>query len=544
MKKLFLFLFVFILCGAQISAEAYTTLIHHKDGRVFAVETNQIDSITHITDWIDNSYYDLTDSIIYPPHMNAMMGTLLQAQAGIPNSMLCNEENKEALFSQNADYQREGTSWTHVGMFSLIDDDLIDQFIPSCYGSQHISNSDKRVGGYFSLLYPFLKSLEIKHGIPLTCGLAVEGHRVGFTGFSTPTDNCSLNENGRLAQQLVSHANWECLCHSMTAMISPDGSLFLVDSLTSPDAIDILANGKWAGNYSFYTAGVYDKKTKKNYTVSSDHTQWKETPLKYIQPYYFDKKTNKWIYNESYPVDYQVGEWKRRADSIGFTYEDIMVHWANTTTSPIIRDSRRFFSTSVDPGMGNGVNNVPLGSTIHRITTISGNDNAYSTKRYNELKNAVDNAFASKGWLVLMSHFYLVNYYNGYLDDVDYPEIEDEYNQEWINPLVYEEIISMTENNYWENPPARLGISNWGEWRPAKGTQLWALYQIFEYAIGKGLQNVSPSKGVEIIGNKVNIGTYRDQGLYPREKNMQLMPIDNCYYVVGADGSIKYHSEK
>ena len=107
-----------------------------------------------------------------------------------------------------------------------------------------------------------------------------------------------------------------------------------------------------------------------------------------------------------------------------------------------------------------------------------------------------------------------------------------------------EELRNMDENNYWENPPVRLGIKNWGEWRPAKGTQLWGIYKILEYAISKKMQNVSPSEGFAIMKNKVNIGVYRDCGLYPREKEMELRPLDKCYYVVGADGSIKYESHK
>ena len=77
----------------------------------------------------------------------------------------------------------EAPEWTHAGMFTLIDDDACDEFIPSSYAGQSIRNSDKKVGGYFSLLYPFLKSLEVKHNISLTCGIAAEGHRIGLTRF-------------------------------------------------------------------------------------------------------------------------------------------------------------------------------------------------------------------------------------------------------------------------------------------------------------------------------------------------------------------------
>ena len=190
---------------------------------------------------------------------------------------------------------------------------------------------------------------------------------------------------------MTSHSSWECLCHSMTARISPDNSIYIVDSLNSDDAFDILANGKWAGEYSFYTAGVYDRKTKKNYTISSSRTSWVETLPKYIQPYCLDRKTSKWVYNESYPNEYQLGEWKRRADLLGFTYPDILVFCGNTTAAPLIIESRKYFSYSVDPtGYKNGVNVLPLSATIHRISATTGNDNAYNTARYNLLKNALE----------------------------------------------------------------------------------------------------------------------------------------------------------
>ena len=544
MKKRHLYLLAFILCASYANAQEYTTFLHLKDGRIFAIATDHIDSITHSAEDIDASYYNLTDSIVYPSYTAEMNSLLLRVASGASNSELCREANMDALFAQNARYEREGEEWTHPGMFTLIDDDVIDEFIPSSYAGQSISDSDKKVGGYFSLLYPFLKSLEVKYDVNLTCGLSVEGQRVGLTNYWSEQDECKLNENGQLVQQLTRHTGWECLCHSMTARISPERSVCIVDSLTSHDAKEILTNGRNSGAFSFSTAGVYDRLTGKNYTISADRTTWIETPTKYIQPYCYDKKTGQWIYNDTYPIDYQLGEWKRRADSLGFVYPDILVYCGNTTAAPLIRASREYFSHSVDPGMSNGVNNIPLGATVHRISAIAGKNNAYNEERYKMLKQAVDDAAATNGWLVIMSHFNTKYYYNGYLDEIDYPEKDANYNAEWINPLVTDEIMNMDENNYWDNPPARLGIDNWGEWHPAKGTQLWALYKIFGYAIEKQLQNVSPSEGVKITGNKVNIGTYRDHGLYPREKEMELKPIDRCYYVVGADGSIRYESYK
>lgn len=544
MRKFLLYIFVCLLYASQLAAEGYTTIIQHKDGRKIAIATDKIDFITHIASEPNASYYNLTDSIVYPPQMTAMMGILLQAEAGLPNSALCNEKNKETLFSCDARFERPGESWTHTGMFSLIDDDVIDDFIPSSHSGYAISK-DQKVGGYFSLLFPFIRSLEIRYGISLSCGLAMEGQRIGLTAYASPSDSFAINENGKLIQQLVSNTRWECLCHSMTARISPDDSWYIVDSLNSEEATEILKNGKWNGPYSFYTAGVYDRKTKRNYTITRDRAAWTETPNKYIQPYCFDPKTNQWIYNPTYPVDYQIGEWKRRATQCGFIYPDIMVHWGNTTAAPMINDSRTFFSHSVDPsGLGDGVNNVPLSATIHRINAVTGNDNVYNAAHWNKMKDAVDRTLTTHGWFVIMSHFNTRNFYNGYLEGLSYPEQETGYNPEWVNPLVTEEIRSMDENNYWENPPVRLGIANWGEWQPARGTQLWGLYRIFEYAIEQQLQNVSPSEGMQIMGNKVNIGIYRDQGLYPLEKEMELFPADSCYYVVGADGSIKYESYK
>ena len=315
---------------------------------VAAIDAYQIDSITH-TDEIIGSQYDLTDSIVYPPHMNAMMGVMLQAIAGAPNSVLCSQENTEALFSQTAQYNRAGEPWTHSAIFSLVDDDALDEFIPSSSPGQSISNSDKKVGGYFSLLYPLIRSLEVKYGVSLSCGIAAEGQRIGLTPYWSASDECAINENGELMQQLLAHTNWELLCHSMTTRISPDGSVYVVDSLNTPEANDILANGKWGGAYSFYTAGVYDRQTHKNYTITGERNKWVETKKKYIQPYCYDTKSGQWVYNESYPLEYQIGEWKRRATQLGFTYPDIMVHWGNTTTGQLINKSRTYFSHSVDP---------------------------------------------------------------------------------------------------------------------------------------------------------------------------------------------------
>ena len=537
-------LLTIIICAIPVVAEEYTTLIHHKDGRVFAVASDLIDSITHTTGTINDSYYDLTDSIVYPPYMYAVSSVLQKASLGIPNSLLCTEENMETLFTQDARFERAGEPWTHSAMFSFIDDDVIDEFIPSSYPAKREDYFDKKVGGYFSLLYPMIRSLEVKYNISLSCGLATEGHRIGLTRYWSASDECAINENGLLLKRLLKHTNWECLCHSMTARPSPEGSMYIVDSLNSADAKDILRNGNWKGEYSFYTTGVYDRKTKKNYTISKDCTKWVETPLKYIQPYCYDRKKNKWEYNESYPLDYQLGEWKRRATSLGISYADIMVCWGSTASGRMFNKSREYIGHSIGSNMNNGVNNVPLSTSIHRIGTIHGNDNAFDKWSYDLLKSAVDNAVETNGWIVFKSHFYLINYYNGYLDGVTYPEKEEDYNPEWINPLVTEELQSMDENNYWDNPPARLGIDNWGEWRPAKGTQLWGTYQILEYAISKHLQNVSPSEGFEIMGNIVDIGVYREYGLYTKEKKMDIRPIDKCYLVVGADGSIKYESHK
>lgn len=537
-------LFTMIFCTTHIAAEDYTTLIHHKDGRVFAIASDKIDSITHIDGVLDDSYYDLTDSIIIPPYMYAITDILQKASLGVPDSLLCTEENIDALFSHNARFERAGEPWTHTAMFSFIDDDVIDEFIPSSYSGQSISNSDKKVGGYFSLLYPMIRSLEVKHNISLSCGLATEGHRIGLTRYWSESDECAINENGLLLKQLLKHTNWECLCHSMTARLSPEGSMYIVDSLNSTDAKNILKYGNWNGKYSFYTTGVYDRKTQKNYTISQDKNTWTETPLKYIQPYCMDNKTGKWIYNESYPLDYQIGEWKRRATYLGIPYSDIMVCWGSTASGRMFNKIREYIPNAIGSNMNKGVNNVPLSTSIHRIGTIHGNDNAFIKWYFELLKSAVDQAIETNGWIVFKSHFYLINYYNGYLDGVTYPEKEENYNPEWINPLLSEELQSMNENNYWDNPPTRLGIDNWGEWRPAKGTQLWGTYQILEYAILKHMQNVSPSEGFKIMGNKVNIGVYREYGLYNKEKKMDVNPIDKCYFVVGADGSIKYHSEK
>ena len=85
----------------------------------------------------------------------------------------------------------------------------------------------------------------------------------------------------------------------------------------------------------------------------------------------------------------------------------------------------------------------------------------------------VDSCIADNGWMPLMVHFYEERYYNGYREGLVYENMDSEYEEggskyEWIHPLTESEILSMDANNYWTNPPARLNISSWSEWIPAR----------------------------------------------------------------------------
>ena len=101
----------------------------------------------------------------------------------------------------------------------------------------------------------------------------------------------------------------------------------------------------------------------------------------------------------------------------------------------------------------------------------------------------------------------------------------------------------MDENNYWENPPARLGITSWAEWYPAPGTALDMLYKVLEYAISRGVHFASTEDALKQYGNILTIGHYnKNNQTYTPDTKMTIPASYNNYCVIGANGSVIYKS--
>ena len=148
--------------------------------------------------------------------VSALVGMLLANDAD--NIQLSNDkEMLSTIFSivTNTPVEIPGNSINLKPCISLIDDDTIDNQIPSSLGG---SSPTAKTGGYFSVLLPMTLSLKSKHNKPVPVGLACEGHRVGLTSFKEFNDdyNKTLNINGQAVKWIAENMGWDILNHSMT----------------------------------------------------------------------------------------------------------------------------------------------------------------------------------------------------------------------------------------------------------------------------------------------------------------------------------------
>ena len=522
MKKIiisFIIVFLPLIVWAQ-------TLQIHRGNAVINYETHLIDSISFTQE-------------DYPENSNE--GNLLKEVTNL-------EEEKNSLIRVFTAWdKRETGKWSTSPtkeislspMFTIYDDDVADKYSPTSYPSSYNTQ------GYFSVLFPLLKSLSVKYKkqlpIPLRACLAAEGQRIGFT--SSPP---RLTENGQYVKKLHDKAGWEIACHSMTARYYAD--YWLVDSLNSSLAKDIMANGNWYGKTSGATTGVYCLADKKNYVIKEDKSGWEELPRAYYRMYVRDWKTKKVVmYNPTFPIDYQLGEWRRIADELNYPYSDCWIGWGATESGQSVSECNKYFKYGFDFWTLRGstlVNTPPLTSTIHRtpIEQLGKKvyigqedpDNIYDMDMYNAEIKLINEAVANNGWIVWAFHTYRPCWYN-WLDGKNY-------NKEWIVPLNEEEIRSIDENNYWDNPPKRLGISNWGEWVPCEGTKLKMLYDIFSYAVERGMLNVTGYEGAQKMSNVFSSGIYTKGDKYDLDKSIQPQLSNYPHLVIGVNGAIDYYN--
>ena len=426
-------------------------------------------------------------------------------------------------------------------IMSIVDDDTVDGQIPSSMGKSVPDNT----GGYFSVLLPIILSLNDKYDINAKVGLACEGHRVGLTSFYQPNDDYSqLNENGNLLKLLSNKIGWDILNHSMSAQLPVN--TYGVDSINSALAGQILAEGSYVSPLNFYNTIVLDKSTGKWYEVNSTKTAWVERvpTKKYAMQYYRDYGTNNYHINRDFDFDYSWGEWFKRAKELGLPYKSCIVYNGSSTSPFTIGASRKYAEYGVRTTL-DMTNVPPIPAAVARYSIIHSSENNAEVPSYlAKMKSLVDECYSKHSWLVWMSHANNNSLQNRYNTGVDYGLKKDNnYSSEWEIPLNASEITTMDENNYWVNPPARLGISRWKDWHPAPGTQIGAFYEVLEYAINKGIDIVTPTEGWSTHGNLMQIGVDMMDTHTIYNIVDAYTDAEQSFLTVGADGSIRYFSK-
>lgn len=426
-------------------------------------------------------------------------------------------------------------------IMSIIDDDTVDGQIPSSIGKSVPDNT----GGYFSVLLPIILSLNDKYEISAKAGLACEGHRVGLTSYLQPNDDYSqLNENGNLLKLLSNKIGWDILNHSMSAQLPVN--TYGVDSINSALADQILAEGSYVSPLNFYNTIVLDKSTGKWYEVNSTKTAWVERvpTKKYAMQYYRDYGTNNYHINRDFDFDYSWGEWFKRAKELGLPYKSCIVYNGSSTSPFTIGASRKYAEYGVRTIL-DMTNVPPIPAAVARYSLIHSSENNAEVPSYlAKMKSLVDECYSKHSWLVWMSHANNNSLQNRYNTGVDYGLKKDNnYSSEWEIPLNASEITTMDENNYWVNPPARLGVSRWKDWHPAPGTQIGAFYEVLEYAINKGIDIVTPTEGWSTHGNLMQIGVDMMDTRAIYNIVDAYTDAEQSFLTVGADGSIRYFSK-
>ena len=520
------------------------SVVVYKDGNVKGVlPFNNIDSIVFTKDipTVDD------DMVVLDPWSGDMLAKVLQLVAsGANNVDMTNGGKLNDLLSGVETANPviiNGNSQNILSpCITIIDDDTVDDQIPSSRGLSTVTGDGI---GYFSVLLPFVLSLQTKHHVDVKIGLAAEGHRIGLTPMGRSTDNYELNENGLLLKKLNEKMGWEILNHSMTAQLPT--KTFGVESLNSELANQILREGSFVSKYNFQNTIVLDKSTGKWYEVNMDKTSWVERvpAKKYAMLYYRDYGTNDYHINRDFDFDYSWGEWFRRADELGLPVVKGIVFNGSSTSPFTISNSRKYADFCIRTHM-NVSNKVPIPAAVARYTVIGSSANNVEVESYRtKMMSAVDYCLKNKTWLVFMSHSHEASLYNGYKAAYTYSSNinPSDYPKEWVIPLKREEILTMDENNYWATPPSRLGISSWAEWYPAPGTQLATFYDVLEYAIGKGIRIVLPTEGWRLHGNKLQLGVDMNGTSSPYNIVDEYTNEEQSYITVGVDGTIRYYKK-
>lgn len=511
--------------------------------------------------------------------------------SGTENHKFVTDKTYNLLFATKGIYLKDGVNIETFPALSLQDDDSYDYQLPESYipgATAETTPTSSRInrGGFASLLFPIVKSLNVKHagsinGGKITCASVAEGQRIGLTPYQNSSDefNGQLNNCGKIIKELIEREDWEIICHSMTVREGYHRNSYLVNGLNSEFAQSLLIDATYTGEggFSTYTTTCYDIVTKKNYMVKPDFSGWDILPDKYIKPYLqLTKATDSpLVVNPTYSVKYQVKTWQDRAVHAGLPYTNLLAGWGTSHSSWHVREDMKYVDTVFASGGTFKINTVPFAVNPNRnplrvtapSTETSDNGyNVYNKRNYQEYIEHIDSLVDCKGWSILRPHFYEPQYYNGYIDyfsDIYGADSDDcgplcykdeNYPEEWIQPLKYEHIMDMIgENiyNYWENPPLHKRnldgtlsnemMDDWSEWYPCPGTTSAMIYDIFEYAISKGVYFMRSEDALKKWGNLFAIG-YENVVVLDPDKYLLPEYVNLSHCRIGADGSIDFYN--
>lgn len=449
-----------------------------------------------------------------------------------------------------------GNTYNTVPFISFHDDDAIDLQIPvsNNYGATietRVPTTSKGTG-FASFLYVFMKSITERHkndlNGKLVVDIAAEGQRIGLIEKLYSDDdffNGKLNFCGEMAKKLHSRCGWGIMCHTMTARyIAKSYWVECIDDSLIAHIESMATKNKqnsWKNSY------IHCEDTNLDYEYRIDdnnHGEWHLVSDHYLRPYLAKSlASNAPLYfNPRFSTYYQFGEWKKRAQIADLPFIDAVVFPGTSPCREHIIESMEYFDYPI-LGQQERINDQPFNQTcIRRFHYHPSDNNAWNDDQYNALIKKVDECINKRSWLILTSHAYDVPNRNYYVSGVDYgSRRDDDYPSEWIVPLRQEELESIDENNYWEVPPARLGISSWAEWYPCPGTTYDMLLKVIEYAISKGVLFGGTEDGLNMFGNKLMLGlkypekTSADSRLSEKERGKSIYN----YFIQKSDGSIE-----
>lgn len=501
-----------------------------------------------------------------------LIAVLLITDSGGENHNLVTDKNISIIENLKNDYSLKGSNIETYPILSIHDDDALDIQLPQSYSPSATSSTkpaSKNRGGFASLLFPVLKSLNLKHKDEmlgkLSCGVASEGQRIGLTplyGMEDTFDG-NLNTCGDMIKALIEKEGWECICHSMTARYVSNS--YLVEGLDSEFANSLLEDATYSGTngLAWRTTTCYDTVTKKNYKVKKDLSGWDECPIHYAKPYLAVSKdaNSRLVINPTYSVEYQVKTWYDRCDEAGIPHTRCAVGWGTSHSSWHVFEDQKYTDVVITSNSSK-TNKVPfrvcptrnamtVTASANGITENTDSFNVYNKYDYERLKSIIDDCVQSNSWSIFKGHAYEAMYYNGYSsyfsslygqDAADCGPLsykDENYPTEWILPLNYVELMDMmgdNVNDYWNHPPARLGISTWGEWYPCPGTTLAMFYDLMEYAILKGVTFMKTQDVLDTFGNKLGIGVEVANPM-PNDARLDESDKVNWFCKIGADNS-------